>query len=244
MNNYEAAVTLAEEVINNFEGYTLEPDYASIFSNSVYSSEVIFAPFAGSGSEGGSSMNQISRTTFSENLRSLADLQNGIADDGDLLGAGSGYDPRFSFAYSDDTQGQNSQGKYPFGSTSGTQQNTLYHLRLAEIYLVHAEAEARRTGGDLDVALASLNTIRLRAGVYLKAFSDVPTLLEDIRQEKLLELFFENSEPWFDVVRYDVLGNIEATTIKPTITSENQFVLPIPSQVIIGNNTVNQNPGY
>lgn len=244
VGNYGAAATLALEVIDNSEGYALEGDYASIFLNSFNSSEVIFAPFSGSNAEGGSQMDLIKRTLFSETLRSLADAQEGLSDDGDLAEAGSGYDPRFSYAYADDTKGGNLQGKYPFGSLSGSRNNTMYHLRLGEIYLIHAEAEARRQGGDLNAALESLNTIRLRAGVDEKMLSDASTLLEDIRQEKLLELFFENGEPWFDMVRYDILGNLDISTVKSTIITKDQFVLPIPLQVIIGNTTVKQNPGY
>ena len=244
MGDFSAAATRALEVINNSDGYALEADYASIFTNSFDSSEVIFAPFSGGGSEGGSQMDLIKRTTFSETLRSLADSQEGLLDDGDLEEDASGYDPRFSYAYAADTKGNNLQGKYPFGSLSSSRNNTMYHLRLGEIYLIHAEAEARRAGGDLDAALESLNAIRLRAGVEVKTLSNAANLLEDIRQEKLLELFFENGEPWFDMVRYDILGNLDATLVKPTILTDKQFVLPIPLQVIIGNTNVKQNPGY
>ncbi|MGO3184275.1 MAG: RagB/SusD family nutrient uptake outer membrane protein [Aequorivita sp.] len=240
---YAQAATLAEEVINNAEGYALEMNYNDIFLNQFNSSEVIFAPFSGPGAEGGSNMNLVSRTTYSEYLRSLADEQVGEPDDGSLEGTGADYDPRFSYAYSANTQGINFQGKYPFVDNAGSQNNTLYHLRLGEIYLVHAEA-LTRAGGDTGLALQSLNTIRERAGVEIKDFTDAPTLLEDIRQEKLLELFFENGEPLFDLVRYDVLGNLEASSIKPTLNTESKFVLPIPSEVLIGNDAMVQNPGY
>ena len=244
LGHFDSAATLSEQVIHNAEGYVLEDTYASIFANSYNSSEVLFAPLSAGGAEGGSQMGLISRTSYSENLRTLADMQVGADADGSLSETGSGYDPRFSFAYSEDTQGENQQAKYPFGTISGSQGNTIYHLRLGEMYLVYAEAEARRNGGDLDAALASLNIIRQRAGVDEKVFSDKATLLEDIRQEKLLELFFENGEPWFDVVRYDILGDLDASMIKETLTSEDKFVLPMTSQVMIGNNNIIQNPGY
>ena len=112
------------------------------------------------------------------------------------------------------------------------------------MYLVFAEAEARRVGGDLDLALDHLNEIRTRATLTLKTLSDQATLLEDIRQEKLLELFYENGEPWFDLVRYHTLGNLDALAVKPTLTNVNQFILPIPLQVMIANNTIIPNPGY
>ncbi len=240
---FAAAASLAEEVINNGEGYALESEYSDIFLNQFNSSEVIFAPYSGPGLEGGSGMNQISRTTYSEILRSTADAQVGDLNDGSLDGEGENYDPRFAYAYSEDTRGLNFQGKYPFNSTSGSQNNTLYHLRLADIYLIHAEALAR-AGGDPSLALASLNTIRDRAGVAVKEFTDIPTLLEDIRQEKLLELFYENGEPLFDIVRYDILGNLDASQIKPTLNNKYKFILPIPAEVLIGNDKLVQNPGY
>ncbi|MGC1630746.1 MAG: RagB/SusD family nutrient uptake outer membrane protein, partial [Gelidibacter sp.] len=242
--NYDLAAILASEVINNSEGYVLEAQFGDIFVNSFNSSEVIFAPLSGPIPEGGSNMGLINNTVYSETLRATADVQVGTINDGSLSGVGSNYDPRFSYAYSDVTKGSNNQGKYPFQGLSGDQGNTLYHLRLAEIFLVHAEAEARRLGGDLDASLSSLNVIRNRAGVDPKDLSDIPTLLEDIRQEKLLELFFENGEPWFDMVRFDVLGNSDASSIKPTIVSDNQFILPIPQDVLTGNPNVLPNPGY
>ena len=243
--NFDEAATLAGEVINNAEGYELEANYATIFSQSFNSKEVIFAPFSGQNAEGGSTMDLIKNTTYSNTLKTLADSQVGAANDGVLTGSGSNYDPRFSFAYSVNTKEYNNQGKYPFQTTTNSQGNTMYHLRLGEMYLVFAEAEARRVGGDLSLALDHLNEIRTRATLIpLKTLSDQATLLEDIRQEKLLELFYENGEPWFDLVRYHSLGNIDALAMKPTLTNVNQFILPIPLQVIIGNNTVIPNPGY
>ncbi|PVW12619.1 RagB/SusD family nutrient uptake outer membrane protein [Marixanthomonas spongiae] len=242
--NYLQAANLAQEVINNGEGYALETQYESIFANQFNSSEVIFAPFSGPGSEGGSGMDLISNTSYSQYLNGLADAQVGAPDDGSLTGAGENYDPRFSYAYSSATAGVNQQGKYPFQSNASSQNNTLYHLRLGEIYLIYAEAEARRDGGDLSAALNRMNDIRLRAGVDPKTLVDKPTLLEDIRKEKLLELFFENGEPLFDLVRYDILGNLDAATVKPTLNNQDKFILPIPVRVLTGNSALTQNPGY
>lgn len=241
--NFDAAAVLADEVINNNEGYALEAVYADIFENRFHSSEVIFAPFSGPGQEGGSGMNQVSSTSYSETLRVLADKQVGDVNDGSLEEEGSNYDPRFAFSYAEDTKGFNNHAKYPNQSNAGADGNTLYHLRLADIYLIHAEAVAR-SGGDLTIALGSLNTLRDRAGVTEKQLVDLDVLLEDIRQEKLLELFFENGEPLFDLVRYDILGNLNASDVKPTLNNKYKFILPIPAEVLIGNSNMVQNPGY
>ena len=243
---FTESATLADDVITNgpSEGYELEFNYADIFTKSFRSSEVIFAPFTGPDNEGKTGMYQVNRLKASNTLKNLADAQKGTASDGSLVGNGSGFDPRFAFAYSNNTKKGNGNGKYPFADNQQSQGNTLYHLRLAEIYLIKAEAEARRAGGDVTVALESLNEIRNRAGVTEKVYSNKATLLSDIRNEKLLELFFENGEGWFDIVRYVNLGNVTASAAKATLVSTNQFVLPIPLQVIVGNNTLIQNKGY
>ena len=84
----------------------------------------------------------------------------------------------------------------------------------------------------------------MRAGVTPKDLSTQAALLSDIRNEKLLELFFENGEGWFDIVRYVNLGNLTATAAKASLVSPNKFVLPMPLQVLAGNKTIIQNKGY
>lgn len=241
---FAEASDLADEVLFNDEGYELEAQYGAIFKNSFNSSEVIFAPHTGPDNEGKTNMNLVINTSYSQTLKTLADDQVGASTDGVLTGNGSGYDPRFNFAYADKTKGSNNNGKYPFLNVLSSQGNTLYHLRLAEIYLIKAEAEARKQGGDLSIALQHLNDIRNRAGVTEKDLSDKATLLNDIRQEKLLELFFENGESWFDIVRYHTQGDLVASSVKPSIISVNQFVLPIPLDAMVGNKTLIQNKGY
>lgn len=238
--NYTEAATLAQEVMNNTQGYALESHYSDIFFNTYNSPEALFVLYH-SIDEGGTAMFQINRTNYSAILETAADDQ--IAGAGDLTGPGTGYDPRFSYAYAEATKGVNQMGKYPFRS-SGSVGNTNFSLRLAEVYLMYAEAEARKTGGDLTAALDALNTIRSRAGVMPKVLSTKEQLLEDIREEKLLELFFENGEPWFDLVRYHILGEIDAFQIKPTLTSVDMFILPIPLKARVANNALEQNPGY
>ncbi|MBI6117548.1 RagB/SusD family nutrient uptake outer membrane protein [Salegentibacter maritimus] len=239
--DYETASNLAWEVINNAEGYSLENSYSNIFANQMNSPEVIFAPFVGSGSEGGVAMSQIKQTNASAQLDSLANKQ--VEGQGELAGMGMGYDPRFLFAYSEATQGNNRNAKYPNENFVNGKTNTNYHLRLAEMYLIFAEAEVREEG-DLNAALAALNTLRNRAGVMPKETNSPEELLELVREEKLLELFFENGENWFDLVRYHHYGDINAFDIKPTLNNKNQFIKPIPLKVLTANNQLEQNAGY
>lgn len=238
MGNYGMAADLAEEVMNNAQGFSLEDNYADIYTNTFSSSEAIFALYHDE-EEGGTEMYKVSSTTYSSQLEEAASQQ--VDGEGSLEGAGAGYDLRFAYAYSEDTQGANGNGKYPYAIQD--QANTMYFIRLAEVYLIYAEAEVR-SGGDLDAALVALNTIRSRAQVTPKTLSSPEQLLTDIREEKLLELFFENGEPWFDLIRYHSLGDVDAFAVKSSLHDNYQFIMPIPLDVMIANKNLVQNPGY
>lgn len=245
--NYAKTVQLCKSIIGTLgEKFELEDSYEEIFTNKFNSSEVLFAPF--------SSNKERVRTFFSELYSKPTEVLMNIADEavadeeeidpvtGEIITIKK-YDPRYAFTF---PEGSGTYEKYPDNSS------TYYYLRVAEVYLMYAEAEVRRSGGDTQKALDALNKVRKRAYVnevdpdqYLKEFTDKATLLEDIRVEKLLELHIENAEPWFDIVRYDVLGDLSAKDIKPTIKNKNQLIFPIPGRAIANNPDFGpQNPGY
>ncbi|MEM9649388.1 MAG: RagB/SusD family nutrient uptake outer membrane protein [Bacteroidota bacterium] len=240
MGDYDGASVNALAVINNTDGYSLSSTYEGIFSTK-FGSETIFAPFTGGSTEGDISVREYAPgSSFpSSYLAELADAQDGVEGDGspDFL---TGYDPRFSLIFG----AAGISPKYPFPGSFMGEGNTVNMIRMAEIYLIYAEAEARRSGGNLNDALNRLNDIRNRAGVSPKALVDQASLLEDIRDEKLLELFQETGESWFDFVRYDRLGDISASSINPNISGPDELIFPIPQTAIAGNNQLIQNPGY
>ena len=245
--DFTNAASTALEVINNTDGYNLASEYGSIFTSN-FGEEILFSVY-GNSQEGERTNADISfgryQITPSPYFRALADEQDGVPGDGDPTYNSAGYDARFLYAYDAfSTAGPHSNGKIPFASNSTEDVNTIIYLRLAEFYLVYAEAEARRAGGDLDDALAKLNSIRERVGMPLKSFSTKQMLLQNIREEKMLELFSETGETWFDLIRYDRLGDIDASTIKSTLNSVDQYVLPMPRTALAGNENLIQNPGY
>lgn len=171
-----------------------------------------------------------------------------MAGSGTLTGSGSGYDPRFAYVYSDNTKGQNDNGKFPqsFSNANGTQGTTFYPLRLAEVYLIYAEAKARNSAAVSPDAVNRVNEVRKRAGTALSAITPTTKkeLLMAIYDEKLLELAGENGEHWFDMVRYDRLGDIAIKEYKPTVNDVNKLIMPIPRTARAGNNLLVPNPGY
>lgn len=249
MGDYANAANNALAVINNTDGYALETVYSDIFTKRWNSSEVLFAPFADGLNEDNTSTGYVFN---GQSVASPSNLFKDIADasDGNMDGVEDefgtpfdGYDTRFLYTYSNATAGPNSNGKYPFQdySSNGDQGNTYYFLRMAEVYLIYAEAEARRPGGDLNTALEKLNDVRFRAGEPLKNLTDRSTLLADIRNDKMIELCSENGEPYFDLIRYDRMGDIDASILKATL-ADAKHTFPIPASAMAGNTSLVPNP--
>jgi hypothetical protein len=113
-----------------------------------------------------------------------------------------------------------------------------YIIRLAEIYLIRAEARAHLPGKEAE-ALADLNAVRARADLGNLTLTAADDILLAIEAERGIELAFE-AHRWFDLVRTrradDVLG----------ITDERKWLFPIPFVEINADPDLanDQNPGY
>ena len=240
--DYAAASTNAMAVINNNDGYAMVDDYTQIFFDR-WTSETLYAPFIAAPEEELMFPASAFRSgTPSDYFRTIADLSDGFLDGVDESEGQpfSGYDSRFQYNYGSETVGPNSLGKYPLATRSVG--NTFQYLRMGEMYLIYAEAEARRQGGSLASALEHLNVIRMRADMPEKELVDQSTLLMDIMEEKLLELFIEGSENWYDFVRYHSIGDLNISDYKSTITSDSQLNLPFPDAALAGNGNLIPNP--
>jgi len=137
--------------------------------------------------------------------------------------------------------------KYKVGYGGGTPEY-LTVLRLAEQYLIRAEARAEQkniTGPS--GALADLDAIRMRAG--LGAYTgptDQASVLALILHERQVELFTEWGHRWMDLIR---TGNITAVmdSVEPTKggTWTSELALdPLPNLDIASDPNLTQNPGY
>ena len=126
----------------------------------------------------------------------------------------------------------------------GKEEDQLF-IRLAELYLIRAEARASKPTPNLPGAIADLNKVRNRAGLANTAATTQTDLVEAVIKERRVELFFENFTRWFDLVRTNkanaVLGSIpyKAENWKP-----HMVLFPIPETQINYNLNLEQNPGY
>ncbi|MFZ5999946.1 MAG: RagB/SusD family nutrient uptake outer membrane protein, partial [Bacteroidota bacterium] len=128
--------------------------------------------------------------------------------------------------------------------TADEDNNNIVVFRLAEMYLIRAEARAKlnRASG-ASSALEDINVLRDRAKAPLiTALSQAQALLV-IEDERRMELAFEGHR-WYDLVR---TGRANAVMSVFSSNWKNTYELwPIPQTEIQNNPSLvgNQNPGY
>jgi starch-binding outer membrane protein, SusD/RagB family len=108
-------------------------------------------------------------------------------------------------------------------------------IRLAEMYLIKAEALAY-TNGDISTIQNNINIIRSRAGLEPTVAETYDELKLAIENERRHEFAFEGHR-WFDLVR------TKRATILLGI-NEDQTLFPIPLSEMTTNKLMTQNPGY
>ncbi|MBL7727751.1 MAG: RagB/SusD family nutrient uptake outer membrane protein [Dinghuibacter sp.] len=121
-------------------------------------------------------------------------------------------------------------------------------FRTAEMYLIRAEANARKAGPDEAAANADLNLLRSnRITGYVNVNLAGQALLDAIELERRKELFMEGHR-WFDLkrtIRTIDRGVIAAPTTQATLASNSpKWVWPIPQGERDANPNMGQNPGY
>jgi hypothetical protein len=141
----------------------------------------------------------------------------------------------------------NSDGSLP--ANAGTFASIDFPLfRLAEMYLVYAEAQLRGGGGSKDQAIQYFNLLRQRA--YGNATGNVVDItLDDVLNERARELYWEGFRRT-DLIRYNRFTS--SSYIWPwkggikdgTGVADKYNLFPLPSTDIIANPNLTQNTGY
>ena len=215
--DYTNARDLANDVIEN-SGKSLMPNYKDAFNTSENISEDLFA------------MQVTSQSGENDLITFYADeAQGGRGGDitltEDFLGLFEPDDVRGSFYYYnyyDDVL----TSKYT------NQYGNIHVIRLAEMYLIRAEANYRLGTSLGATPLDDINTIRDRA----KASALTTVTLDDILLERRRELAFEGFLI-HDIKR--TKGNVGSLN-----WNSDKLVFPIPLREMQVNNKLVQNPGY
>jgi len=138
-------------------------------------------------------------------------------------------------------QTYNFPNKYK-SNTNGVE--SLVILRLAEQYLIRAEARAMQN--NVQGAQADINVIRTRANLGATTATDQTSLLAAIVKERRDELFSEQGMRFFDLKRtgtIDAVMNAVAPS-KGAVWNPQLAVWPVPNSEILADPNLKQNPGY
>jgi hypothetical protein len=229
--DYANARDAANRAITNATGKSLLPVFMDNFNQAANTAEDIFAI-------------QVSDQDGGNNLQLFYSVDIFGARDGDIE-----IDPAHLSLYttgdarrtSTSNPSATTQFNTPFYTKYGAFRTTKFRdlyknvkvMRLAELYLIRAEANARLGTSVGATPLADINRIRRRANL---ADAVIAPSVEEIYMERRRELAFEG------------FGIHDAKRFKRTIDgrpwNDNKLVFPIPFRELNANNKLVQNPGY
>ena len=141
------------------------------------------------------------------------------------------------------------EDNYAFMHKMPTNATSVIVMRLAEIYLLHAEALAK--GGDLSGATGYVNKTRGRAGLSgIAQPASEEEMINAILDERRLELAFEGFR-FYDLVRHGKAASVAASVAagdsywrtRVPLTDET-ILFPVPLSAMEKNPNLQQNPGY
>ena len=246
--DFAAAESFANAAITESElaGIALEETYRDIYRNGYESPELLFSVYTSYPQETIETgvFFDFYYNGFGYTLQTIADELVGEVEDGDF-GTGEGVDSRYASVYITEESEEGAETfilKY-LNMTNGSDCNPYYFIRLAEAYLIKAEAEARQSKNN--EARNSLKVITDRAGYdadYVNTIADGDLLMQIFRH-KYMELSAENYEEWFDMIRYNQLDGTDFVQLG-YIRSFAHKNLPIPYDALAGNGALVQNPSY
>lgn len=240
---YQDAMTSASGVIHQTAYFSLEQDLSNVFSTNSREAILQLKP---------SNMDVAIKNAVPEGIqfRPLTDgTRSPYRITNDLLNAFEPDDKRKSAWIYPEPNGY-SPYKYILGAGEaalGAPQPQYYMvMRLAEMYLIRAEASLLLSEGNKASAIDDLNALRTRAGLPGLPVTLTSAEVKDaIAHERRCELFAEWGHRWLDLKRTGkaaaVLSQLPA---KQPWAGDYQLLYPIPGSEILNNKHITQNPGY
>ncbi len=234
---YQLAISSATEVINQKALFDLETDLSKVFLKG--SKEAIFQL-----KQNGDDVTFKNGTP--EGLRFLFNLNFPTVTPDFRLS-----DQLLSSFEPNDKRKNTWVGVYPPYSTPAKYKNGQgleYYvvMRLAEQYLIRAEAIAKGSPGNVKDAIADINLLRTRANIpALDENLPVTAVIDTIAHERRIELFAEWGHRWFDLKRTGKAAEVlPALPQKQPWWGDYQLLYPVPDVDIKRNGQLVQNPEY
>ncbi len=229
--NWAEASNAASAVLNNGE-YVWETDIDKVFLKDCTATIWQFSPnLVGNNSDEASVF--VFQTGPPPFIGLREELYNSFAND----------DLRKSHWIASVTDGTNTwyhANKYKQNTNTGTSVEYSIVFRLAEQYLIRAEARARQ--GELSNAKQDLDMVRNLAGMPNTTANTQAEIIEAVQQERRFELFTEYGHRFFDLKRNGTLN-----TVLPIVKlgwNSTDVHWPIPETELLANPNLTQNPGY
>lgn len=130
--------------------------------------------------------------------------------------------------------------KYKQNTNTGTSVEYSIIFRMAELYLIRAEARARQ--GELTGAKEDLDKVRNLAGLPNTTATTSTELIAAVLEERRFELFTEHGHRFFDLKRTGAV-DIVLPVLKLGWNSTDVH-WPIPETELLANPNLTPNPGY
>ncbi|WP_073148744.1 RagB/SusD family nutrient uptake outer membrane protein [Mesonia phycicola] len=241
LENYQAAEIVSTDVISN-SAVTLEANLDDVFL--INSSEAIWQISPESTGTGALHTREGNFFILDGPPNSL----NPVGLSSDFLEIYTNQDNRLQqwiASFNDDTGTYFYPFKYKvkYATTGEITEYTMV-LRLAEQYLIRAEARANQ--GNSSGALTDLDVIRERAQIPSIMNTNpnlpVPAILDSIAVERRRELFTEWGHRWMDLKRTDQANEV-LVPIK-SLWESTDILYPIAEEELMKNPNLEQNPGY
>lgn len=222
---WDSAEAYATKVIGNPK-YTLVPNYSSFFASPFLSAESVFE-LSFSANDKNSFWNLWYPSSFGGQytLKPSASIVTKLND------------PNVGGSRKTLIAGSGSSVYGVLYNTTSTSTDPSYVIRIAELYLIRAEARTHLN--NLTGALNDLDTVRARSGVPPSAASTQNEVLQAIEDENSVEFAFE-AHRWFDLVRTKRAGAVLG------LTNTNYWLFPLPLADVLSDPDLGgkNNPGY
>jgi hypothetical protein len=232
--DYTTIINLANDIMGNTK-YQLEPSLKDLFQvKGIASTEVLLGVTPFTSQQGQKSIFEYVQSSVYLATKAFRDLYQN--------------DPRSTWMYRKVTTSPTtslSVDSFYVSKFSGAKYEDIYAFRLTEVYLLKAEAIAR-SGGSLEDAKTLLKTVMGKAGVTDFTAVNNATNKDDVIYQIYLEfcrnMTAEDGIEWMALLR---LPFDKVKQIRPTITSQTQYIFPIPATEFQLNPSIGeQNPGY
>lgn len=243
----EEAIRLADEVLGS-EEFAMEENYADIFRNKYTSTELLFTQYTdraqgimenvqGLFQKLGSGQYRPKEYTADDDLSRFFEIMDDPEEER--------YKATLDSIFLEEGSPQERIAWVKHYDSAETATMPMYYLRLAQMYLIKAEAMCYLDGYTTEDVATQLNVLRDRAhSTHVEAsdYTSKDQMLEEIFREYVRELSSENGDVFFYAARTFINGERLLKSYNSYFTNDNQLCFPIPARELEINFLATQNP--